>query len=51
MGFEPLQEVVGWDLEQNVRYEKDGEGNILLIAPEMEVFWEFQGKRIGDVHP
>ncbi len=46
---EPLQQDVGRNLEQDVRYEEDGEGDIRLVAFEMKVFGETKGKSIGNI--
>lgn len=35
MGFEPLESEVGWDFEENVGYEEDGESDIVLLSAQL----------------
>ena len=51
MRFEPLQKNVGWNFENNVRDEKDSQGDIGLIALQMQVFRESHDQSIGNVDP
>ena len=51
MRFEPLQEDVGRDFENDVRDEKDGQGDISLISLQMQVFGKTHDEGIGNVDP
>lgn len=42
MGFEPSQEDVRRDFEENVRHEEDCKGDVGLITHKVQVFREFQ---------
>jgi len=47
---ELLQEEVGWDFEQDIRNEEDGEGGVVFIIDEVQLFLETEDGCIGDVY-
>ena len=49
MGFEPSQQDVRRDLEENVRHEEDGESNVGLVTHKVQIFREFQSESITNV--
>ena len=49
MGFEPSQQDVRRNLEENVRHEKDSKSDVGLITHKVQVFREFQSQSITNV--
>ena len=49
MGFEPSQQDVRRNLEENVRHEEDGKSDIGLITHKVQVFRELQSQSITNV--
>ena len=49
MRLEPFQQDIGRNLEENIRNEEDGEGDIGLVAFEVQVFRQPECEGVGNI--
>ena len=50
MRFEPFHQDIGRNLEENIWYEEDCEGDIRLVACEAQVVRQTKCESVGDIH-